>query len=78
MPDTRIEISESNLATMTLADLVDVPPEYGGVEEIREWLAPKEQWRVATFFPFVGLQDKFWVAENAKVAINTIENMIYG
>jgi hypothetical protein len=80
VPARRLEISRPLHATMTLNDFVSMsPPDYGDdLEEIQEWLAPKETWRVATFFPYEKRTERIMAAQNRGVAPETIEVIIYG
>jgi hypothetical protein len=65
---------------MTLNNFVSLsPPDYGeDVEEIQEWLAPRESWRVTTFFPSERLVERVHAAQNEKVKVDEIEVIIYG
>jgi len=65
---------------MTLNDFVSLsPPDYGDdLQEIQEWLAPKESWRVATFFPYEKRTERVMAAQNRGVELDMIEVIIYG
>jgi hypothetical protein len=80
VPARRLEISKPLHATMTLSDFVSLsPPDYGeDLEETQEWLAPKESWRVATFFPYERRADRVFAAQNAGVDVDMVEVIIYG
>jgi hypothetical protein len=80
VPARRLEISRPIHATMTLNDFVSLsPPDYGDdLQEIQEWLAPKESWRVATFFPYEKRTERVMAAQNRGVELDMIEVIIYG
>lgn len=80
VPARRLEISNPFHATMTLADFISVsPPDYGeDFQEIQEWLAPKESWRVATFSPYENRVERVMVAHDHGVKPHMVEVIIYG
>ena len=80
VPARRLEISCPNQVVMTPDDLWPVsPPKYGtDLPEIKEWLAPKESCRVATFYPYKKRTERVEVAQKSGIGLDRIEVMIYG
>lgn len=79
VPARRIVVGIPHHAHMTMESFLAGSPDYEeNPQEIVEWLAPKESWRVATFTPNADRSTLAAAAMSEKVSLKAIENIIYG
>ncbi|ADW68639.1 hypothetical protein [Granulicella tundricola] len=79
VPARKIEISKPIYATMRLADLTAMPPDYGNdLEGIQEWLAPNEAWIVAKIAPKWTRMERFYDATKKNLQMTDVDHITYG
>jgi len=79
VPARRIEISKPIRAVMKLEDLIASPPDYGDdIDNIQEWLAPKESWPVAAIHPRHTRASLLYDAERRKLPPSDVDHITYG
>jgi hypothetical protein len=80
VPARRLEISNPFHAIMPLDDFIATsPPDYGeDLQEVQEWLAPKESRRVVTFCPYEKRREIMAAAQSLGVEYLMVKAIIYG
>jgi hypothetical protein len=79
VPARNIEISKPIMAITKLKDLVANPPDYGDdLDDIQEWLAPKESWVIAKVNPKWTRLERFYDAERKKLQLPDVDHITYG
>jgi hypothetical protein len=79
VPARRLYVNRSSVSVMLMDDFLEEQPDYpDDLDGTREWLAPKESWRVATFAPYGERHKRVLAAQRSSTTPDDIEVIIYG